>query len=59
MTEWIMRSTFADIDEETRKTPPPVIDGETYPLNEVTREMVRLRAHEIAALIEGHGHPRN
>ena len=59
MTEWLMRSTFAYIDEQSRNTPPLVLDGETYPLNEVVREMVRLRALEIAALIEGHGQPRH
>ena len=59
MVEWLMRSHFADIDEQSRHTPPFVIDGETYPLNEVMREFVRLRAHEIAALIEGHGQPRH
>ena len=59
MADWIIRTEFADVVEGMRYQPPATLDGETYPPEQVLRELVRLRSEEAIAWIEGHGDTRH
>ena len=59
MTDWLLKTAYAEIIEHVRSMPPLVIDGETFQRDRVMREIVNFKAHQMVEWIEGHGETRH